>query len=342
MVVWLVQMETDAENRGLAMSDAPIAALDVGSNTIHLVVARVEGDGHSLDILADELDLTRLGADISASGRIGQERATRAIAVLREQVERARALGAQTLLGVATEGVRAAANRDGFLARVRDEAGIALHTVTGDQEAALTYWGATSTLPSSRERRAVLDLGGGSLEMVVGEGARVVWRVTVPLGSGTLHDRYTPSDPPTAEEVARAGEAAAETLQDLTPPLPVTNVTACGGTATTLVRLAARALASPSSSLSGPTSTMLSSEQLEELLRLLQSHPAAEIARYGIQEARARLLAAGGVVLLNALRRLGKDALRVSERGIREGAILAYVHAGDGWLEEATTGQGWS
>ena len=91
MIVWLVQVKKDVGNWGFAMSDTPIAAIDVGSNTIHLVVARVDADNHSLDILADELDLTRLGADISTSGRIGQERATRAIAVLREQVERAHA-----------------------------------------------------------------------------------------------------------------------------------------------------------------------------------------------------------------------------------------------------------
>ncbi len=324
------------------MSDVPIAALDVGSNTIHLVVARIADDKRSLDILADELDLTRLGADISRSGRIGHERATRAVSVLREHVERAHALGAETLLGVATEGVRAAANRDEFLARVRDEAGIVLHVVTGDQEAALTYWGATSTLPRSKERRAVLDLGGGSMEVVVGEGTRVVWRVSVPVGSGTLHDRYTPSDPPTNAEVDQAEAAAMEALRQLDPPLPVENVTACGGTATTLVRLAARALNTPSASLSGTSSsTILSAEQLEALRRLLQTYPAAEIARYGIQEARARLLAAGDVVLLSALRRLDKTALRVSERGIREGAILAYAHASDGWLDEATSGQGW-
>ncbi|HEV8191953.1 MAG TPA: hypothetical protein VGP82_10785, partial [Ktedonobacterales bacterium] len=138
------------------MNDTPIAAVDVGSNTIHLVVARVGADKRTLDILCDELDLTRLGADITASGRIGQERASRAIAVLREQVERARSLGAETLLGVATEGVRTAANREEFLARVRDETDINMQVVTGDQEAALTYWGATSTLPRSKERRAVL------------------------------------------------------------------------------------------------------------------------------------------------------------------------------------------
>ncbi len=323
------------------MSDTPIAAIDVGSNTIHLVVARVGEDAHSLDILADELDLTRLGADISASGRISQERGTRAIVVLREQVERARGLGAETLLGVATEGVRAAANGQEFLARVRDEADLTLQLATGDQEAALTYWGATSTLPPSKERHAVLDLGGGSLEMVVGEGTHIVWRVSVPIGSGTLHDRYTPSDPPTVAELDQAEAAAMEALRPLDPPLPVENVTACGGTATTLVRLAARALNSPAASLSGTSGTMLSAGQLESLLEILRSYPAAEIARYGIQEARARLLGAGDVVLLSALRRLDKTALRVSERGIREGAILAYMHAGDGWLEEATTGQGW-
>src|SRR5581483_12256099 len=93
---------------------------------------------------------------------------------------------------------------------------------------------------------------------------RSVWRVSVPLGSGALHDRYTPSDPPTVAELDQAEAAAMEVLRPLDPPLPVENVTACGGTATTLVRLAARALNSPGSSFSGSSaSTILSVEQLE-------------------------------------------------------------------------------
>ena len=138
----------------------PFAAVDVGSNTIHLVVARPTEDGLDLITLADELDLTRLGADVSATGAIGPERAARAIAVLRAQAARAQSLGAQELLAIATEGVRAAANADDFLEQVREETGITLRVVTGDQEAALTYWGATSGLPTTaHERLAVLDCG---------------------------------------------------------------------------------------------------------------------------------------------------------------------------------------
>ncbi|HEX5440367.1 MAG TPA: hypothetical protein VFW76_05750, partial [Ktedonobacterales bacterium] len=180
---------------------APFAAVDVGSNTIHLVVAHPTEDGGDLLTLADELDLTRLGEDVSATGAIGPERTARAISILREYAAKARSLGAREMLAIATESVRAAANSDDFLARVRAETGITLQVITGEQEAALTYWGATSGLPAANERRAVLDLGGGSMEVVIGEGSRIQWRSSLPLGSGAMHARYAPSDPPRAAEL---------------------------------------------------------------------------------------------------------------------------------------------
>ena len=144
----------------------PLAAVDVGSNTIHLVVAHPMEDGSDLITLADELDLTRLGEDVSATGAIGPERTARAISILREYAAKAQSLGAQKLLAIATESLRSATNADDFLAQVRTDTGIELQVITGEQEAALTYWGATSGLPATAERRAVLDLrrrqyGGG-------------------------------------------------------------------------------------------------------------------------------------------------------------------------------------
>jgi exopolyphosphatase/pppGpp-phosphohydrolase len=333
----------------------PFAAVDVGSNTIHLVVARPADDGRDLVTLADELDMTRLGADVSATGSIGAERAARAISVLRAQAERARAVGAPELLAIATEGVRAAANADEFLARVREETGISLQVVTGDQEAALTYWGATSGLPATDERRAVLDLGGGSMEVVIGEGSRIRWRTSLPLGSGAMHDRYAPSDPPRSAELDRVREETSTQLAKLDAPLPVTQVIACGGTATTLAALASRALhipepedlaageESPPHDADGMRLGLLSRDQLEALAALLSATPAAELTqRFGIPDARARLLGAGEAVLRAAVEHLGADALSISRRGIREGAILARLHAGDGWLDAATRGDGWN
>jgi len=347
-----------ADQKEDVLTDAtPFAAVDVGSNTIHLVVVRPTADGRDLITLADELDLTRLGADVSATGAIGPERTARAITVLRAQAERARSLGAHELLAIATEGVRAADNADDFLAQVREQTGIALHVVTGDQEAALTYWGATSGLPATEERRAVLDLGGGSMEVVIGEGSRIRWRTALPLGSGAMHARYAPSDPPQASELEQVRQVTTTALAALAVPLPVARVIACGGTATTLTALAARALHIPEpeelaagedapplnpENADGVRLGLLTRDQLDALASLLSATPAAQLTeRYGIAQARARLLGAGEAVLRAATEHLGAGALSISRRGVREGAIIARLHAGDAWLEAATAGAGW-
>ncbi len=338
----------------------PLAAVDVGSNTIHLVVAHPTEDGGDLVTLADELDLTRLGEDVSAIGAIGPERTARAISILREYAAKARSLGARELLAIATESVRAAANADEFLARVREETGITLQVITGEQEAALTYWGATSGLPATTERRAALDLGGGSMEVVVGEEARIQWRSSLPLGSGAMHARYAPSDPPRATELDQVGAETRTQLAALHVPLPVTQVIACGGTATTLTMLAARALhiaepedlaageeAPPPETLHAPNADgmrlgLLTREQLEALASLLVATPAAQLTeQYEIPHARAVILGAGEAVLRAAVEHLGAEALSISRRGVREGAILARLHAGDAWLDAATAGAGW-
>jgi exopolyphosphatase/pppGpp-phosphohydrolase len=335
------------------MTDAPLAAIDAGSNTIHLTVARPTAGGADLEYLADELELVRLGADVSRTGAIGPERMARAVAVVRKQAEVARGHGAARILGIATEGVRTAGNGGELLERIRAETGVEFALVTGDQEAALTYWGLTSGLGDGGKRRAALDLGGGSLEVVVGEGTRVAWRVSVPLGSGVLHDRLAPSDPPRAAELAAVRREVAQTLAPLAIPLPVEAALAAGGTATTLAALAAQTLdgrAAPASASRTPENgqsaaqlaPFLTTEMLEQLIALLEGQSAADVtARYGIEEARARLLGAGATVLLATLERLGVPALHVRRRGIREGAILAYYHRGDGWLDAARDGLGW-
>ncbi|HLJ81296.1 MAG TPA: hypothetical protein VKT52_07425 [Ktedonobacterales bacterium] len=335
-------------------SAPPLAAIDAGSNTIHLVVARLTPDGRGLRYLADELDLTRLGEDVSATGAIGEERQARAVAIIREQAELARAKGATTILGIATEGVRAAANAQAFLVHIQRETGVALALISGDQEAALTYWGATSGLTPSDERRAVLDLGGGSLEIVIGAGPAILWRVSVPLGSGAMHSQHVPADPPVASELAAVRAVVAETLRPLDLPLPIAAALACGGTANTLAALAARTIdamdtvpdAGEANGGEGEEKAgsrrILTRERLEALLALLQRYPATEInARYGVDVERARLLGAGTMVLMGAMDRVGVEALRVSRRGIREGALLAFAHAGARWLAVADAGTGW-
>jgi exopolyphosphatase/pppGpp-phosphohydrolase len=321
------------------MLQAPLAAIDVGSNTVYLIVARVTADGRDLEYLADTLELVRLGADVSRSGAIGPQRLTRAVTVVKMQAALARDHAVERILGLATEGVRAAANGAELIEQVRAETGVTLELVTGDQEASLTYWGATSGLEGGTIRRVALDLGGGSLEIVVGEGTMVRWRVSLPLGSGTMHDRFAPADPAQAGELAAVRRVVKETLVPLNPPLPVAEALVAGGTATTLVQLAARALPAQGAATSAPG--VLTAELLDALVALLYGLPAVEVTRrYGVDETRARLLPAGATVLLEALEWLGVRTLHVRGRGIREGALLAYIHHGEGWLTAAAQGAG--
>jgi exopolyphosphatase/guanosine-5'-triphosphate,3'-diphosphate pyrophosphatase len=341
----------------LPASPAPIAAVDVGSNTVHVTVARRLDDGTrlgGLEIIADQSDLVRLGHDVAATGRLGPERTTRALAALRQYAALARMLGAEIVLGMATEGVRTAANCGTFVARAAAETGIPLHVIAGDQEAALSYWGATSQSAAEsavpRGPRAVVDLGGGSLELVIGEGTAVRWRVSLPLGAGAVRDRYGLSNPPTLGELDRAYQAVHALLASYAPPLPVDEFAVCGGTAGALAVLGTRVLGEGGPRIivreghlvevTGPP--ILTRYHLEAVLALLHREPAARVAaRHGIRPARARILSAGCIVLLATMERLGVSRLRVSARGLREGAILAYLHAGDAWLAAAARGTGW-
>lgn len=337
-----------------------LAAIDAGSNTVHLAVMLPPHDGHDLRILKDTAAFVQLGRDVTAVGAIGPERAEAAIAAVREQIALAKALGAETILGIATEGVRRAANASTFIERVANETGLRLQVITGEQEAALAYWGTTSETAHIAGKRGVIDLGGGSLELIVGEGTRILWRASLPLGGGVLRNRFLASDPPTFRELARAYQTVTEALQSLPVPTSVMDVSVCGGTATALTQLARRAFRSQASQRktarngNGGVSDvsearpavgqqrLLTLEQMDQLLALTQRYGATELTeRYHLREARGLLMAPGCVALLAATERFGVERLHVSKRGIREGAMLAYLNTGDGWLNAASKGRGW-
>jgi exopolyphosphatase/guanosine-5'-triphosphate,3'-diphosphate pyrophosphatase len=330
--------------------NTPIAAIDVGSNTVHVTVARpsdIVTRPTALEVIGDQSDLVRLGHDIAVSGRISPERADKAIAALAQYVAFAHMLSARTVLGIATQGVRAAENSAEFITRAQAEIGIVLQVITGAQEAALSYWGATSDEPVGPGLHGVVDLGGGSLELVVGEGTRVVWRVSLPLGAGTVRDHLALGDPPTVARLDRAFQVVREELRPLDLPHTPHEVAVCGGTAGALAALGARLFGESRTRVAirhghlveVTARPILTRYHLETVLGVLTKQPAGKIAaRHNLKPARARLLAAGALVLLATMERMGVSRLAVSRRGIREGAILGYVHAGEAWLEAATRG----
>jgi exopolyphosphatase/guanosine-5'-triphosphate,3'-diphosphate pyrophosphatase len=288
-----------------------VACIDIGSNTTRLLVADCAGGG--LAEIHQERAFTRIGRALSSSGQISEAKMHEVVEVVRGQVAVASALGAVRVSGVATAAIRTAVNGGDLISAIARETGLRVLVVTGEEEARLAFVGAAAMLDSGPAGElAVIDVGGGSSEVVVGTApARVSWWASVPIGSGMLTEHRLPSDPPRADELAAAAAEIAAALAGLEPPRPALAV-AVGGSATSLGRLA------------GP---VLDREALERALRLLTAEPAAEVGtRFAIDPQRARLLPAGLLILRAASELLGA-ALEVGRGGIREGVLLEAVAA---------------
>ncbi len=295
------------------------AAVDVGSTSVHLLVARV--DGHRVEPLADESVLLGLGPRIDAAGQLGAEARAELVAALQADAERARALGAASITFVGTEPLRRAADADLAAAEVERACAIVLSVVTHEEEALLTLIGVTAGEPI-REPLAVVDIGGGSTEVVVAHPGGPIDTRGLAIGAARLAAEILHADPPSFEEIAALRAAARLRIADV--PAPATGIlVAVGGTPSNLVKI-----------LSSPSPDWLTRRLLDEAMATLASEPSVAIAaRHGLRETRARILPAGAALLEAILDRCEVDEIRVSEAGIREGTVLVTAHAGIAWRD---------
>lgn len=307
---------------------APVyAAIDVGSNTIHIVVARCFPA--TLEILADELDLVRIGESVTASGEISPAKAQAALATLKKYRALAEQHGAERILVVATEAIRQASNNAEFIQQVKAETGLDVLLISGTAEAALTFAGATYEA-EHQERVGVMDLGGGSLELVAAWNMHISWRTSVPIGSGWLHDQYLSGNPPSSDEIEVAASFLKAYFRKMhladNPPLLIVT----GGSANSLLLLTQKAFHH------APENKLLSLEDLARCQGLLSALQAEDIASlYGQPLARAKVLLAGTLIIRHMMRHLQLQEITVSQHGIREGVLLAFTRSGENWLEEA-------
>lgn len=294
-----------------------LAAVDVGSNTVHSLVADLD-DGRLVDVDHFE-EMPELGAEVGRTGRIGPAKTAEAIAALERVLAPARTLGYEHLVAGATAAVRRAADRGEFLDQVSAAIGVPVRLIGEQREAEVSFLGVAS-------RHAVDhgwlmgDMGGGSTELVVAEGRRALRWASLPLGSGGLASRYL-SDPPRPEERDALRAAAAVELR-MAPPWPAEKLVMTGGTASHLPAVVSRE----------QPPAVLGADALRTAIERLAAGAAAELApRYGLSEARIRALRAGAELLLLLLDRYHLDRVHVSYAGLRQGMILAYVEDGDDW-----------
>jgi exopolyphosphatase / guanosine-5'-triphosphate,3'-diphosphate pyrophosphatase len=282
------------------------ACIDIGSNTTRLLVA--DCDGERLVEVHQERSFTHLRRELTSGAEIGAEKIDEVAEVVEAQLKTARDLGAPDVIAVATAAVRRAANRDALLAAVRRACGLEVRVLSAEQEARLAFAGAARTLgyvPAGA--LGVVDVGGGSCELVVGNVPdQVTWFSSCELGSGQLADECLNSDPPSAEELGLARARIGEVLDGVEPP-PAAEVVAVGGSATSLRRIAG---------------SVLDAGVFERVLTMLSLERADDVARrFALDADRVRLLPAGLLILEAAARRFGAP-LEVARGGLREGLLL--------------------
>ncbi|MDX6655443.1 MAG: exopolyphosphatase / guanosine-5-triphosphate,3-diphosphate pyrophosphatase [Solirubrobacteraceae bacterium] len=291
-----------------------IAVVDIGSNSTRLLVADVEGD--RVTELERRTTVTRLADGVDVTGRLGDEpiqRVERALSAYRTAIE---SHGATVTIGVLTSAVRDAANGPEFMARVRDEYGIDARVLAGEEEARLTFLGATAGRADT-ERIAVLDIGGGSTEVIADSG----FHTSMQMGVVRFTERHLRADPPPPEELQRLTDAVREVLAaELPQDLDVATLLAVGGTATTAAAIAHELEPYDPVRVHGARVT---AGALEEMLARLALMTEAERRHVpGLHPDRAPTILAGITILLECTRALRLDEIEVSEHDILWGAAL--------------------
>jgi exopolyphosphatase/guanosine-5'-triphosphate,3'-diphosphate pyrophosphatase len=306
------------------------AAVDVGSNSVHLLVARV--DGHRLEVVDDESTFLGLGEAVAGRGLLGAAARRELSDTLAGYAGLARDLGAAGIVMLGTEPIRGAADAAAIVTEARVKADVPLFVLTHVEEALLTVVGVTEGLPVIHET-LVVDVGGGSSEFCVVGPSEPARATGIRLGSATLTARHVANDPPTPEEVA-AMRAAASTAIAAAPDAHPTEIVAVGGTASNLLKV---------STAPPPLDATLTRDRIAEVGTVLAAEPAAAAAEHhGINPRRARVLPAGAAILDAILVRYGAEQVRVSEASAREGAIFAMAHDATAWRDRlADLARGW-
>ena len=286
------------------------AAIDIGSNTTRLLVA--EPVAGQLKKVMEQRAYTRINKALSEDGAITQPKIHEVGEVVATQVRLAEELGSEVIRPVATAAIREARNRDEAVQAIAEVAGVDVQVLSEREEGRLSFIGATKTLGHPVEGKiGVVDVGGGSSEVILGTVADGVERVmSWPIGSGVLADELIECDPPSAAEIRKVRDRIDDYFADADVDHPEQAV-AVGGSATSLRRL---------------VGAVLEYETLERGIRVLASDPVAEVARrFELDPVRVRMLPTG-VLLLEKISELLGQPLQIGKGGLREGVILDLLN----------------
>ncbi|MGW0812194.1 Ppx/GppA phosphatase family protein [Streptomyces viridiviolaceus] len=312
-----------------------ISVVDVGSNTVRLVVADAQ-DGVPLPVHTAKWRL-RLSEQVTPGGPVPEEAVERLVEAVTQASRTATRWGAAGPLAFATAVVRAAPNRQEVLRAVRARTGVGLCTLPGEVEAELTFLGARRWMGWRSGPLALLDIGGGSLEVAFGRGRLPDFVASLPLGAGRLtHEFFAQADPPLPEQVRALRRKVRHQLRDVAARIRWEGPRTAVATSRTFQQLGRLCGAAPGRQ--GPfVERRLRCADLRAAVDRLAVLPAAERARLpGISAPRAAQSLAGAVVGHTVMKLTGLEAVTICPWAIREGVLLRHIEDGPSWWAEIT------
>ena len=301
-----------------------IAVVDIGTNSTRLLLADVADDG-SITELARRSEVTRLGVGVDSSGVLSDEAMERVFVTLDDYSAMIEELGgADQRRAVLTSATRDAANGAEFTRQVAERYQLDARAIPGEKEAQLSFLGATSGRdPGDGEQIVVVDIGGGSTEMIIGHGRSVGFHVSTQLGVVRQSERHIAHDPPTADEIAQLGGEIDDVLAAAVPPAEreqVKTIIAVAGTATSMAAIDLELEPYDPAVVHGHR---VSLERCREIAERMASMPEAERREVaGLHPDRAPTILAGTQILVHVIEAFGLDGVEVSEHDILYGVAL--------------------
>ncbi len=298
----------------------PMGVISIGSNDIHLLVAASDGIG-TFDRRVNQSMLAELVGAVKG-GVVPAKALSQALQDLETLVKDARNANASPIIALATEALREVVNGPAFIDLIGATLGITAVLISGEEEAALDYCWATFP-PVPPTPLLIVDSGGGSTQAILGEGPAPVLARSMPIGAGNMTKQFLAHDPPTKGELEALNVHIAAQVGTLPLALTPQSAVLMGGSADHLLQFA-----------DDPGQHRVTQDDLHRALHELHRKPAREIAHdYDCLVERARLLAAGAVILLQVLSRYKLNEASVKPNGIRGGLVVSYARHGDGWRQ---------
>lgn len=300
------------------------AAIDVGSHSVLLLVADVDEEGR-LSRVAEGARNTRLSERYYVGHRLIRTARERTSEAIVDFMRIARRAGAEGIAAVGTSVLRDAPNSGEFRSQVRQECGLPIEVITGEQEAELAYQGNLHDrrLPPTEGERVVIDIGGGSTEIIRGLGHSIFSRASFPLGAVRLTEQYLRADPPSVAECDTADGIIEEALAHLQPLGPRALLLGSGGTVVSLASVAKSAGLIAAREVHG---AVLQHSTVAELVDLFRTLPLKFRKRVpGLEPERADVILAGAMILHQLMASIGSTAIVVTANGVRHGCIYAMA-----------------